>query len=867
MEKKYPFKYSLKFLTALMLLLLVKTSLIAQSEPFDCDFNAYLFQYNDIYALDLASGSSYLVSENVAPGNINAAAYNSSDGYIWGYLSSPSKSIIRIGKDYSTDIYNIPELPDGGNKYVGDISIDGMYYIRSGSSTYYSIDLNPESNNYLKYVGSQKLSQNISIHDWAFNAQDNKLYTVERSTNILYRIDAVSGQVAVLGVVPILSGLNYTFGAVYFDVDGNFYVSANQTGSVYKIKNVHEITIGGLIDSNIFAFGPASSLNDGARCPTAPVPQEDCLNGIDDDGDGLVDCDDPACSGVAACPEITLTSGANSGGLESNDRLSSLISKRNYDRAKANYTFDKSAAKKLKKGLNYGKSGKYSAASIPLADLVPLGIVGETSTIESSPADLLDLTNASDIYSVDYLKGSDNIGALMVIKTEEKVYEHSKFICDRFLGAQLLSVSNIQLREKDFIKSIIKQPDGNTEFALTFSARLNANNNFVIESHWNIDAYADNTAYYNFQIWSNTVDDLLALADEILNLLEANTSIADYMGSTPPPVFVKSAKYAKGKVTLNLVNNNRSDQLNLDGGIKKTETMDTESMSFVAPIDGYLDSVSLETGSIFDFGFRVNNSKGGTPDDLFVADAPWGLDSSTAGTSVDIYEVTETAQPYMEEGYPVERNIKLKGNTSNYIGVYRALSPRFTPVDLSDYSKLAFDAAGSGLLEVKLTKGDGAIFTAQVNLAANSETFVLSDTDFEGPSGLADFSSLKVINFNLVSENGTEEEKELVLSNVNFNNKEKEQLFVLEDTNKSLLYPNPVEAEADIYFFEEAEGSYTFELFDLSGKKIMSHEMQGDTKKGQNKITVKKHSLSPGLYLYKLTSSNDKIWSSKLMIQ
>ncbi len=846
---------------------MVNTSAIGQSEPFDCDFNAYLFQYNDIYALDLASGSSYLVSENVAPGNINAAAYNSSDGYIWGYLSSPSKSIIRIGKDYSTDVYNIPELPDSGNKYVGDISIDGIYYIRSGSSTYYSIDLNPESNNYLKYVGSQTLSQNISIHDWAFNAKDNKLYTVERGTNILYRIDAVTGGVEVLGVVPILSGLNYTFGAVYFDVDGNFYVSANQTGSVYKIKNVHDIAIGGLIDSNIFAFGPASSLNDGARCPTAPVPQEDCLNGIDDDGDGLVDCDDPACSGVAACPEITLTSGANSGGLESNDRLSSLISKRNYDRAKTNYTFDKSAAKKLKKGLNYGKSGKYSAASIPLADLVPLGIVGETSTIESSPADLLDLTNASDIYSVDYLKGSDNIGALMVIKTEEKVYEHSKFICDRFLGAQLLSVSNIQLREKDFIKSIIKQPDGNTEFALTFSARLNANNNFIIESHWNIDAYADNTAYYNFQIWSNTVDDLLALADEILNLLEANTSIADYMGSTPPPVFVKSAKYAKGKVTLNLVNNNRSDQLNLDGGIKKTETMDTESMSFVAPIDGYLDSVSLETGSIFDFGFRVNNSKGGTPDDLFVADAPWGLDSSTAGTSVDIYEVTETAQPYMEEGYPIERNIKLKGNTSNYIGVYRALSPRFTPVDLSNYSKLAFDAAGSGLLEVKLTKGDGAIFTAHVNLAANSETFVLSDTDFEGSGGSADFSSLKVINFNLVSETGTEEEKELVLSNVNFNNKEKEQLFVLEDTNKSLLYPNPVEAEADLYFFEEAEGSYTFELFDLSGKKIMSHEMQGDTQKGQNKITVKKHSLSPGLYLYKLTSSNDKIWSSKLMIK
>lgn len=34
----------------------------AQSEPFNCDYNAYLFQYNDVYAIDLASGSSYEVA-------------------------------------------------------------------------------------------------------------------------------------------------------------------------------------------------------------------------------------------------------------------------------------------------------------------------------------------------------------------------------------------------------------------------------------------------------------------------------------------------------------------------------------------------------------------------------------------------------------------------------------------------------------------------------------------------------------------------------------------------------------------------------------------------------------------------------------
>jgi hypothetical protein len=52
--------------------------------PFNCDLSAYLFQDNDIYAIDLASGSSYRVADDVTPGNINAAAYNPADGFIWG---------------------------------------------------------------------------------------------------------------------------------------------------------------------------------------------------------------------------------------------------------------------------------------------------------------------------------------------------------------------------------------------------------------------------------------------------------------------------------------------------------------------------------------------------------------------------------------------------------------------------------------------------------------------------------------------------------------------------------------------------------------------------------------------------------------
>ncbi|WP_253256024.1 DUF6923 family protein [Formosa algae] len=163
----------------LLLLILIYITSNAQEVPFNCDYNAYLFQYNDIYAVDLASGNSYIVAEDITEGNINATAYNSADGYIWGALSSPRKTIVRIGKDYKATTYYIDDLPNS-NFYIGDVSTSGVYYLKSSGKTYYTVDLNPNSATYTSGINTLTLSQSINNHDWAFNAVDNKLYTVEK---------------------------------------------------------------------------------------------------------------------------------------------------------------------------------------------------------------------------------------------------------------------------------------------------------------------------------------------------------------------------------------------------------------------------------------------------------------------------------------------------------------------------------------------------------------------------------------------------------------------------------------------------------------------------------------------------------------
>lgn len=846
----------------------VFNQLNAQEEPFNCDYNAYLFQRNDVYALDLASGSSYEVATDITDGNINATGYNPAGGFIWGSLSSPSKTIVKIGRNFQVTTYYIPELPEN-NRYVGDVSQDGVYYLKPGGQTYYTIDLDPESPTYTQYLGSGSLSENLNVHDWAFNAVDGQLYTVEKATNRLLRINATTGIVTNLGEVPILSGYNYTYGAVYFDASGRFYVSANQTGTVFIIYNVQDLAQGSTMVSNLFAYGPSSSSNDGARCPTAPVPQEDCLNGIDDDGDGLVDCEDPSCSGVSSCPIIEPTSGGNEGGLESNNRLSQKINRRNYQRAKNNYSFGKEQANIIEKGSNYGKRTRNSG--FDLVDFVPQNIIQGATAIESTPQDLLAITNATEILTVDYDKGGETVAAMMILKTENGVYEHTKYICDRLLGAELVSVSTLELNGQEFIKSIIRNPEGQLEFVLSLSGRLvNEASNFLVESHWNLDRYTADKTFYNFQIWTNSLDDLLNLSNEVLRLMDVQSPIESYILSKPPPVFVKKGAYVNGQLELEIVNSNYSSALLLEGGVSTTETSGSNTISAQIELEStYVTTYVVETGSIFDIGFRLTNESGDTPDDLFMSDGPWGADDYATGTNVNSFEVSSNETAYEGSGFRVERNISLQASTSEYVSVYRAFTPKFQAVDLTGFNSLEFEAAGTGALEITIVKKNierwEDQFRTTIQLSDEQEYFVLSYDQFKSNAfSKLDLDNATSIVFSMVSEDQTMVTKTLDLSNLTFSYSSQIANFS-GDKDQVTLAPNPINESTAFQFFMEDKSTVTLVVYDLLGKVVYQSNL--DVRQGFNTIPFENSSLKTGVYLYQLTGTKLNSSVGRLMVR
>ncbi len=842
----------------------------AQDLPFNCDYNAYLFQHNNVYAIDLASGNSYAVATDVTPGNINAAAYNPADGFIWGSLSSPAKSIVRIGKNFETTTYYIDELPTN-NRYVGGISSTGIYHLKGGGTSYYRIDLNPDSPNYGNYISTQQLSKNISIHDWAFNAVDGNIYTVEKGTNLLYRIVPETGNVESLGEVPILTGLNYTYGAVYFDVTGSFYVSANQTGTVYRISNVQDINESSSIASNIFAFGPSSSSNDGARCPTAPVPQENCNNGIDDDGDGLVDCDDPSCSGVSSCPVIEApTSGGNNGGLESNNRLSDQINKRNFNRVKSNYKFDESNAKRVVRSSLYAK--KTSKSSIKIKDFIPIGIINEDYIVESSPMDLLNITNASDVYSVDYMDAGNIVASILALKTDEGVYEHTKYICDRLLGAELISVSTIEIKGKSFIKSIIKNTDNSIEYVLSFSAkRINSDKEFSIESHWNLDKYTGDKQFYNFQIWSNSIDDLLLLSTKVLDLLEIQSPIADYQLSKPPTVFVKKGKYVNGGLELEIVNTNATQEIVFDAGLRETETSAIEYVSSIIDLEQkYISTLKLETGNLFDIGFRIGDGKE-TPDDLFMSDGPWGVDDVAESTVIRNYTIDKNTRTTNELDFPIERNVSLTAETKEYVSLYRALTPRFKPVDLSEFNSLKLRAKGTGELEIRIIKNGISNWEEQFNTSISlSESYQEYDIPMSKfTSSIASNLTLNdvvSIVFTMKSVDGTLVTKNLSLQDLSFS---KIKTLSLDEENLKELNPtvapNPMSQKATITFSSSKNHIANLFIYNVSGKLIK--QLNFDVVVGLNEMVIDRELLTSGLYFCKIGSPFHHYDTIKLIVK
>lgn len=247
------------------LLLCASQSVLADAFT-ECPSRAFLTQdaVAKTYGVNLVTGDYGLVQDDMGTkSKVNATGFNPNDQYLYGWGYEKFKPV-RIHDDFTVEYLDVDNIA-GINFYVGDVSLtNNTYYVYRAGSRYglYAISLDGSSENFHKMVRVvDGGTLNLKIFDLAFHPTDGYAYAVDRS-GLLHKIDVENGTSEQLADV----GVTGTFGAVYFDVDENLYISSNNDGKLYKIA------IGaGDYTAQLFALGPSSSINDGARCALAPV--------------------------------------------------------------------------------------------------------------------------------------------------------------------------------------------------------------------------------------------------------------------------------------------------------------------------------------------------------------------------------------------------------------------------------------------------------------------------------------------------------------------------------------------------------------------------------------------------------------------
>ncbi len=865
-----------------------------------CETEFYQVHSNTtLVSLDPKTGTYTVKAKISGVDQINGAQFNHVDGHVYApVIIDGSHELGMLSQDGVVERVGL-ELPGSSIFYSGAISRDGVMYLSNGSGIVY-IDLTQENLEVVK-TGLP----HAGVADFSLDINRGLFYGITGAKKLVvfdpYNLKLTSYDLA--GTINNDSG---GFGAAWSCNDGSFFAYNNKSGKIYSVD------VSNLTATEVLNATGNLSINDGFNCVLAPPPFEsNCSNGIDDDGDGLIDCEDPdcytsnsctveicdngidddldgwidcsdsECFALKVCYEICDngiddngnglvdgddpqcgTSGGVSGGLESNGRLSDKIALRNF------YT-------KVKEPQAYNEKNEglipYTETILKnkndIAQYMP-NDMADLYMAESSPEDLENITNAITVVGADYYANDQRVASVLGLLSKDGVYEHTKYICDRVDGSRLLDISYLAAYDGNFISYELLNKYGQQEFAVSFSAYLDANNEFHIENHWNLHNYSDKKDYYNFQIWANSYERLIELLESTLDNMESYNGINSIVHSDIPRVFVTYGTYNNGNLRLVIKNKNRSKFLRFKSMLRRVENGELEEYNEDILLDEKAQQViTLNTGHFYDIGASLKFD-GLINDEIFLADGAWGTDDHNAGSKVNSFEVTANDEAYEDEVYEIERAVSLNAEVKNYLNIYRSLDPKLNSRDVDNFNSLVFDATGNSDLEITIVKESISDwqdqFRTKITLSDDVEEYRLRKEDFKSLSGgEVEWKDVTMVVFTMLGDQENFESKNMDLSKVRFQNTIFTTTVSVPKAEAIEIYPNPVRDFTRLSFKTENREEVLFQIFDNLGKVVQFEKLV--TRFGNNSKQLNLIELSAGIYYYEITNENQKIGQGKII--
>ncbi len=559
----------------------------------------------------------------------------------------------------------------------------------------------------------------------------------------------------------------------------------------------------------------------------------------------------------------TDVSSANLGGLESNGSLAQLIAKRNFNRVKTNsFAHKKNLQNKFQKNL----MARSATSGVNVGGIFPTsGMFGSEQSYESSPTDLLAITNATEVFAVDYYEENNRIAAALATKTTGEVYNHSKMICDRLNGSSLKDIRTVTIQNHEMVMLKIERANGQVEHAILFSVADNANN-YELHSYWNIFQYPS-VDFSNFQIWGSSMGQVSHIINHILDELNATKPVTSSAAlDRIPSVFVKKGFYKNGTIQLEIVNKTGDANLQIAGNSRETELASETSFNQNVALSGnYEEEITLTTGGLFDMGLTLLGSSSPQADAVYLADGPWGLDYNEAETTINNFQIL-TSSLINEDNYSVERNPLVSGSILGTANLFRTILPGELTFDASVYESLAFSISNNLPVEVVLVTENlvdwNNRFKFQLPVNAQATAYQINLSDFQNANGesLNEFQ-LKSIVFSVQGNYQDFQDFSVGISDVQFTTESLSAQVYQNVTASFYAYPNPVKENLNMVFPHPMEKA-NLQLFDMLGRKVFEHSFS--TKDNQAQVNLSQ--LKRGVYQALIIHEKEK-FSCRLVME
>ncbi len=572
----------------------------------------------------------------------------------------------------------------------------------------------------------------------------------------------------------------------------------------------------------------------------------------------------------------------NTGGLESKS-LGDAVAKRMFSSA-VNSTqgpLDYTKLPKVQSGtIRNGVNDLNANSALSLADIMPTKMIDPGyMAFVSTASDITSITNAVEVRSVDFTLNKECRAVAFATKTIGTMYDHTKPVCDRLKGAQLMGMENFSINNLNFVRYTLLQPKGNIEYAMSFTVgKKKGRNSFSFQSQWLNQNYIAEDTLYNYQIWGAApyycVDMALEIVSKLKSIMPINT-IATTVAL--PKTYIVSGKREGTNLQLSLNNLNgiSSGSIQLEERLNENSTVITKrNLPISISVNGkYTINIPVSDTYETTISLYINNQ---LQDVVFMADGSWNVDYNKQTTVVKNFTISnDAAIANIPTGdIPLFRNVQMSATTSEYVSIYKLLKGGGAELDLTGYKTLKFKATASGAnLRITLIKNGISNWAEQYSyflpLSIEGKEYSINLDEFKSSTNQSLFypNDLTSAIFSFEVGTGKSTNISASLSSIVFTKQKAVTVNNTIEIKDVLLYPNPSKGRFTASFLSEKALVMTVKMIDANtGKPMYLKHFQ--VVKGENKIAVElNQSINTNVYILTIEGEGAKYLPKKMVIQ